>query len=58
MCIRDSSYADAHVIFVNPLLTGLLLKAAPVLGGLSVWPVFLALATLSSGCLLYTSRCV
>lgn len=30
----DPSYADAHVIFVNPLLTGLLLKAAPVLGGL------------------------
>ena len=24
----DPSYADAHVIFVNPLLTGLLLKAA------------------------------
>ena len=35
----DPSYADAHVIFVNPLLTGLLLKAAPVLGGVSVWPV-------------------
>ena len=28
----DPSYADAHVIFVNPLLTGLLLKVAPVLG--------------------------
>ena len=36
----DPSYADAHVIFVNPLLTGLLLKVAPVLGGVSVWPVF------------------
>ena len=50
----DPSYADAHVIFVNPLLTGLLLKAAPVLGGLSVWPVFLALATLSSGAAIFT----
>lgn len=50
----DPSYADAHVIFVNPLLTGLLLKAAPVLGGVSVWPVFLALATLSSGAAIFT----
>lgn len=50
----DPSYADAHVIFVNPLLTGLLLKVAPVLGGLSVWPVFLALATLSSGAGIFT----
>lgn len=50
----DPSYADAHVIFVNPLLTGLLLKVAPVLGGLSVWPVFLALATLSSGAAIFT----
>ena len=50
----DPSYADAHVIFVNPLLTGLLLKVAPVLGGVSVWPVFLALATLSSGAAIFT----
>lgn len=50
----DPSYADAHVIFVNPLLTGLLLKLAPVLGGLSVWPVFLALATLGSGAAIFT----
>ena len=50
----DPSYADAHVIFVNPLLTGLLLKAAPALGGVSVWPVFLALATLSSGAAIFT----
>ena len=32
----DPSYADAHVIFVNPLLTRFLLMIAPVLGGLSV----------------------
>ena len=50
----DPSYADSHVIFVNPLLTGLLLKLAPVLGGLSVWPVFLALATLGSGAAIFT----
>ena len=50
----DPSYADAHVIFVKPLLTGLLLKVAPVLGGVSVWPVFLALATLSSGAAIFT----
>lgn len=50
----DPSYADAHVIFVNPLLTRSLLVAAPVLGGLSVWPVFLAVATLSSGAAIFT----
>ena len=33
---------------------GDLLKAAPVLGGVSVWPVFLALATLSSGAAIFT----
>ena len=50
----DPSYADAHVIFVNPLLTRFLLMIAPVLGGLSVWPVFLAVATLSSGAAIFT----
>lgn len=50
----DPSYADPHVIFVNPLLTSLLLAVAPVLGGLSVWPVFLVLATLSSGAAIFT----
>ena len=50
----DPSYADAHVIFVNPLLTRFLLMVAPVLGGLSVWPVFLAVATLSSGAAIFT----
>lgn len=50
----DPSYADNHVIFVNPLLTGFLLKIAPVLGGLSVWPVFLILATWFSCAIIFT----
>lgn len=50
----DPAYADAHVIFVNPILTGLLIKAAPLLGGLSVWAVFLALATFGSGAAIFT----
>lgn len=50
----EPSYADNHVIFVNPLLTGFLLKIAPVLGGLSVWPVFLILATWFSSAIIFT----
>lgn len=50
----DPSYADAHVIFVNPLLTGALLHVSPLLGGVSVWPVFLALSTLGGSAAMFT----
>lgn len=46
-------YADAHVLFVNPLLTSFLQVLEQVSGRFSVWGVFLVLCNLLAGCLLW-----
>lgn len=46
-------YADAYVLFVNPLLTSFLQVLEQVSGRFSVWGVFLVLCNLVAGCLLW-----
>lgn len=46
-------YADAHVLFVNPLLTSFLQVLELVSGRFSVWGIFLVLCNLVAGCLLW-----
>ncbi len=47
-------YADPHVIFVNPLLTGLLMRLSPLLCGVPVWGVFLTVSTFCSATIIFT----
>ncbi len=47
-------YADPHVIFVNPLLTRLLMTLSPLLCGVPVWGVFLTVTTFCSATIIFT----